>query len=217
MDTNANKADIAATQSVVNTLRITRRSIMFFIRTILITVFIVLLCCAGFITAARLSNCYILINEGMSLRASSMLLGGDNPDLAVYFTSDCIKNDAALRSQSTSQFTDFTISNYEYDLIVDSMHVFPWQHDTYIDVIEQITSIKASAPAESGISTIPEWAPIRYRLHVEQIDARWYISAIELVEVNPALPSINTPNPDMSPLPMVTPTPEPTPIAFQIP
>ena len=217
MDKKISKAEIAVTKSAVKTLRTTRRSIMFFIRTILLVLLIVLLCVAAFITTARLSNSYILVNEGMPLRASSMLHGVEDPDLAYYFTSDCITEDAALRAQSVSAFQDFSVSDYEYDLVIDKMHVFPWQASTYVDVTEQIKSIKASALLESGTSDVPEWTPIRYRLYLQQIDARWYICTIELLEVNPVLPAANTPDPNQSPLPMVTPSPEPTPIAFQVP
>lgn len=217
MDKKISKAEIAATKSAIKTLRTTRRSIIFLIRTILLVLLIVMLCVAAFITTARLSNSYILVNEGMPLRAASMLHGVDDPELAYYFTSDCITEDAALRMQSISVFRDFTVSSYEYDLIIDKMHVFPWQASTYVDVTEQITSIKASALLESGAVEVPEWTPIRYRLYLQQIDSRWYIRTIELLEVNPALPAANTPDPDQSPLPMVTPTPEPTPISIQIP
>lgn len=217
MDKKISKAEIAVTKSTVKTLRTTRRSIMFFIRTILLVLLVVLLCVAAFLTTARLSNSYILVNEGMPLRAASMLHGVEDPDLAYYFTSDCIVEDAALRAQSISTFQNFSVSDYEYDLIIDKMHVFPWQASTYVDVTEQIKSIKASALLESGASDVPEWTPIRYRLYLQQIDARWYIHTIELLEVNPVLPAANTPDPNQSPLPMVTPSPEPTPIAFQIP
>ena len=217
MDKKISKAEIAATKSAVKTLRTTRRSIIFLIRTILLVLLVVMLCVAAFITTARLSNSYILVNEGMPLRAAPMLHGVDDPDLANYFTNDCITEDAALRMQSVSAFQDFTVTDYEYDLIIDKMHVFPWQASTYIDVTEQITAIKATALLESGASEVPRWTPIRYRLYLQQIDARWYIRTIELLEVNPVLPPANTPDPDLSPLPMVTPSPEPTPISFQVP
>lgn len=217
MDKKISKAEIAVTKSAVKTLRTTRRSIMFLIRTILLVLLIVLLCFAAFISTSRLSNSYILVNEGMPLRAASMLHGVEDPDLAYYFTADCIAEDATLRAQSVSAFQGFSVSDYEYDLIIDKMHVLPWQASTYVDVTEQINAIKATFLLESGTSSVPEWTPIRYRLYLQQVDGRWYISTVELLEVNPSLPAPNTPDPNQSPLPMATPTPEPTPIAFQVP
>ena len=211
MSKQMSRAQIAAARSVAKTLRVSRRSLQFFIRTIRLILLVVLLCAAAFSTAARLSNLYIIINEGMNLRAASMLRGGDDPDLVMYFTVDCIRSDLALRSKSIAPYADYTISDYEYDLNVEKMHVFPWQSSLYAEVTEQITSMKGSSSLD-GSAGVPAWTPIRYRLRFEQVNGRWYISAIELVELNPILPAPNTPDPNRSPLPMVTPTPEPTPV-----
>ena len=80
MDKKMTRAEIAAARSVAKTLRVSRRSLQFFIRTILLILLIGLLCAGSFLTAARLSNLYIIINEGMTLRAASLLRGGDDPD-----------------------------------------------------------------------------------------------------------------------------------------
>ena len=214
MDKKMTRAEIAAARSVAKTLRVSRRSLQFFIRTILLILLIGLLCAGSFLTAARLSNLYIIINEGMTLRAASLLRGGDDPDLLMYFTADCIRSDAALRSVSIAPYADYTITDYEYDLNVDSMHVFPWQSSVYAEVTEQITSMKGSSSVD-GSSGVPAWTPIRYRLRFERVDGRWYISLIELVELNPTLPVANTPDPNRSPIPMVTPTPAPTPVEIE--
>ncbi len=217
MEKKMTKAEIAATKASADTLRVSRRSILFFIRTILLLLLIVALCTLAFVSAARLSNTYILINEGMNLRAAVMLRGGDDPDLAAYFTGDCIRADATLRAQSIAAYADYTITGYEYDLIINRLHVYPWQADTYADVTEQVTSLKATAQADSAAGAAPAWTPIRYRLHLEHIDGRWYIANIELVELNPALPAANTPDPNRTPIPMATPTPAATPVLVSVP
>lgn len=217
MEQQMTKSEIAAAQSTANTLRASRRSILFFVRTIILILIIVLVCLIAFISAARISNSYILINEGMALRASSIVHGLDDPDLAIYFTPECLEQDASLRAQSILRFSGYTVNNYNYDLSVDRFHVMPWQSSIYLDAIENITSIKASANAESSVSGVPEWTPIRYRLYLKNIDSRWYIDSIELLEVNPELPAINTPDSNRSPIPMATPTPEPTAIVFEVP
>ncbi len=217
MSKQMTKSDIAAAKATAGTLRVSRRSLMFFIRTILLVLAIGLICILAFLSAARLSNTYIMVNEGMTLRAASMLRGGgDDPDLAIYFTGDCVRADAALRARSLAPYADYTITSYEYDLTIEKLHVFPWQTDLYADVIEQVTSIKALVPANSGLGPVPAWTPIRYRLTLSRIDGRWYISAIDLIELNPQLPPANTPDPNRSPIPMATPTPEVTPITFTI-
>ena len=215
MDKQMSRAQIASARSVAKTLRVSRRSILYFARTILLLLILALLCAGAFISAARLSNTYILVSEGMTLRAESMLKKIDDPDLLMYFTSDCINGDAALRAQSMAPYGDFSITGYEYDMIVDKMHVFPWQSSLYVEVTERITSIKATA-SDSSLSA-PAWTPIRYRLRLSYLEGRWYISTVELVEVNPTLSPANTPDMNRSPIPMVTATPEPTPIAVTVP
>lgn len=217
MEEQMTKTEIAAAQSTANTLRVSRRSILFFVRTILLILIVVLVCLVAFLAASRISNSYILINEGMALRASSILHHLDDPDLAVYFTEDCLEQDASLRTQSTLRFSDYTVNSYDYDLTVDRFHVMPWQPNIYVDVVENVSSIKASASIESSGSGVPEWTPIRYRLYLKNIDSRWYIDSIELLELNPELPAANTPDPNRSPIPMATPTPEPTAIVFEVP
>lgn len=217
MEQQMSKKEIAAAQSTANTLRVSRRSILFFVRTILLILIIVLVCLVAFLAAARISNSYILINEGMALRASSILNALDDPDLAIYFTADCLEQDTSLRAQSVARFAGYTVNSYDYDLSVDRFHVMPWQSSIYVDVIENITSIKATASSEAAGSATPEWTPIRYRLYLKNIDSRWYVDSIELLELNPELPAANTPDPNRSPIPMATPTPEPTAITFEVP
>ena len=217
MEDKMTRAKVEAARQTAKTLRISRRSIFYFIRTVLIILVTVLLCVLAFICASRVSNLYILISEGMPLRADSMLHGVDDPDLTTYFTPDCIRNDATLRAQSMSAYEQFTFSGYEYDITIDKMHVFPWQTRIYVDAIEQISSIKGSASTDASSAEIPAWTPIRYRLDMEHINGRWYISAISLIEVNPKLPAENTPDPNRSPIPMATFTPEPSAIIVTMP
>ena len=215
MGKQLSRAEIASARSVAKTLRVSRRSILFFLRTIITAVIVALVLAGAFVSTARISNTYILINEGMSLRAASMLGRIDDPDLYMYFTADALQNDAALRAQSIAPYNDFVITGYEYDLEVEKLHVFPWQSSIYAEVIEQITAIKGVSSSD-GSAAVPAWTPIRYRLRFAYLEGRWYISAIELVAVNPTLPVPNTPDLRQSPIPMATPVPTVTPIPVSV-
>ena len=206
MEKHMTRAEIASARSVAKTLRVSRRSILFFVRSILLLLIISLLCIGAFVSTARLSNTYILVNEGMKLRIESMLKRTDDPDLLMYFTADCLKSDAALRAQSVAPYANDSITGYEYDLTVTKMHAFPWQSALYVEVIEQVTAMKGASLSDASTS-LPAWTPIRYRLRFESLEGRWYIASIELVEVNPELPAANTPDPNRSAIPMATPTP----------
>ena len=42
------------------------------------------------------------------------------------------------------------------------------------------------------------------------MNARWYISELTLLEENPDIANLGTPDPNESPVPAATPTPKPT-------
>ena len=188
-----------------------RRSVFYFMRTILMLLGVTVLCVFAFVSASRISNAYILVNEGMPLRADCILKNGSVNDLAAYFTSACVTNDAPQRETSAAPYSGATVLSYEYDLSISNLHIFPWHVNAYVDAVEQIRAIKGSMPSETGADgTIPDWAPRKYRLFLEKVDGRWYIDAIELLELNPKLDAPNTPDPYADPIPMVTPSPVPT-------
>lgn len=203
-------SEIRAARKQLRAISSVRRSVFYFMRAILTVLVIGALCILSFLSASRLSNAYILVNEGMPLRAECILKDGSVSDLAVYFTADCIENDAKQRSTSAVPYEGITVSSYEYSLSIKEMHIMPWQASTYVDVVEQIRTVKGSVSAESGAGAIPDWAPRKYRLYLERIDGRWFIGTVELLELNPKLDPPATPDPYQDPLPIVTPSPVPS-------
>ena len=216
MATKRKASEIRAARKQLRAVTSMRRSVFYFMRAILTVLAVVTLCVFSFLSAARLSNAYILVNEGMPLRAECILKNASTNDLAAYFTSDCIGTDAIQRETSAAPYAGSTITSYQYDLSIANLHLLPWHVNTYVDVVEQIRSIRGSMSAESGISQIPDWMPRKYRLQLRKIDNRWYIDAIELLELNPKIDPPATPDPYADPIPMTTPTPAPTPTPFPI-
>ena len=210
-------SEIRAARRQLRAISSVRRSVFYFMRAILTVLVIGALCILSFLSASRLSNAYILVNEGMPLRAECILKDGSPADLAPYFTGSCIEEDAKQRGTSAIPYEGITISSYEYSLSIKDMHIMPWQVSTYVDVVEQIRAIRGSVSAESGAGTVPDWAPRKYRLYLERVDGRWFIDTVELLELNPKLNPPATPDPYKDPLPIVTPSPvpsaTPTPIA----
>ena len=209
-------SEIRAARRQLRAVTFVRRSVFYFMRSILTVLAVATLCVFSFLSAARLSNAYILVNEGMPLRAECILKNGSVNDLSAYFTSECIASDAMQRETSAAPYAGSTISSYQYDLSIANLHLLPWHVNTYVDVVEQIRSIHGSVSSESGISQIPDWMPRKYRLYLEKLDGRWYIVSIELLELNPKIDPPATPDPYADPIPMVTPSPAPTPTPFPI-
>ena len=204
-------SEIRAARKRLRAVTAVRRSVFYFMRAILTVLAIGVFCILAFLSAARVSNAYILVNEGMTLRADCILKNTSDADLAAYFSSACINYDASQRETSAAPYAGITVSSYEYSLKIESMHILPWHINTYVDVVEQIRGIKGMASAESASGTaIPEWTPCKYRLHLDRTDGRWFIESVELLELNPKLNPPATPDPDAEPLPIYTPTPAPT-------
>ena len=205
-------SQIRAARKQLRAVTSARRSIFYFMRAILIVLAVITVCVVAFIASARISNAYILVNEGMPLRTDCILKDVSPNEMAAYFSSDCINADAPQRETSAAPYTEATVTAYEYSLSIAGLHLLPWHSDPYVDVIEQVRTIRGSMATESGSDgTIPEWTPRKYRLHLERIDSRWYIGSVELLELNPKIAAPATPDPDADPIPMATPTPEPVP------
>ena len=87
-----------------NQYAIARRSIWYLLRTLLVIALIVVLCLTAFVTAMHISNIYILVTEGLELRAGYILQGGEIAPLTEYFTENFIAQDPALYAGTYSSF-----------------------------------------------------------------------------------------------------------------
>lgn len=194
-------------------LRTARRSMTFIVRTLILVILACIVCIAAFLTAERVSNLYILTSEGMALRASCILADGAKNDLEEYFTLTFLANDLHL---TDTTYSNYTISSYSYDLSIEKISVFPWSMTATVTAIERVTlngSINAELIDEgktAGDYPLPEWTSMRYRISFINNESRWYISALEPLEENPATKAQGTPDPNRSPIPAATPTPKPT-------
>ena len=191
-------------------LTIARRSAMYVVRTLLFVIMGLIICIAAFITAERYSNLYILTNEGMALRAECILADGAKNDLEEYFTLTLLEND---RVSSDDTYANDTISSYNYDLTIEKIRVLPWSMTADVTAIERV-SLKGSLNANqleeeqlTGDYPPPAWTPARYRIGFLNVNERWYINSLELLEENPAQSNLGTPDPNQSPIPAATPTP----------
>ena len=189
---------------------IARRSTMYVVRTLLFIIMGCIICIAAFLTAERYANLYILTNEGMALRAECILADGAQNDLVEYFTLSLLNND---RVASDDTYANYTITSYNYDLTVEKISVLPWSMTATVTATERV-SLKGTLNAnqlEEERSTAdyppPTWTPVRYRIGFLNVNERWYINSIDVVEENPSQDDLGTPDPNLTPIPAATPTP----------
>ncbi len=191
----------------VEGMRFSRRSLTYLVRTLALILVISCVCLVAFLSAARISNSYILVMEGMNLRASCILGESSTEELSAYFTDGCIASDARLYDGS---YLDYTITSYNYSVQVTRFHVWPWQQNSYVEITETMQSLKGSPKTDDANATLPAWTTLRYRVNLVQRGGRWSISGLTVLEVDPDVEPVATYDPDLSPLPMATPTPTPT-------
>lgn len=192
---------------------IARRSIWYVLRALLIAAAVLLLALALFLSAMNVSNLYILTTEGMELRAKTILQHSSVLGLTPYFTEAFISDDAPLYE---GLYDGFTIKAYNYRIDIERMHVLPWGNTATFRVTERMLDVSATQTDTSETAerlAPPVWVNARYDIVFTRTDGHWYISRLELVELNPA--EEVKPTPDMSLLASAAPkaaaTQKPTP------
>ena len=187
---------------------------MYLMRTVIMIVMACIICVVAFLAAMRISNVYILVSEGMSLRAECILADGAKSDLGEYFTSSWLERDPELNAKT---YTNYTVTEYNYNLSVEKISVTPWSVVASIVAVETV-SIRGNVNEEllsEGQNPAdyppPAWTPVRYKIHIISRSGQWFINELEVLETNPVQKPLGTPDPDQSPIPAATPTVAPTP------
>ncbi len=99
-----------------------------------IAVVIILIIMATFISY-DMANIYVVANDGLSKRAE-IVISDENPsDLSKFFTLQYLNSDTML---SSGQFDDYIVSDYNYELKIKQLWVWPWESTTEVIVEEYI-------------------------------------------------------------------------------
>jgi len=200
---------------VTRGIRAARRTLAYIIRVMLFSIIGVLLCALAFLTAERMANLYILSTEGMSLRASYILEQDvEMSELEDYFLLTYLTEDETLPART---YKNYNISSYDYNLKIEKISVLPWTATATVTAIEDV-SVKGVFDSSKLLEgetidkyPLPEWPSRRYEIKFLNTGTRWYIADLVVVEENPAVEPLRTPDPNMTPRPMATPTPTPEP------
>ncbi len=174
-----------------DTLRATRRGLWYVLRLILMATAALLVCVGVFVEAYYISNTYIIVTEGMALRAETVLTEGAVADLKSYFTEEFVNSDYLLYE---GIYADYTIDSYDYRYDIEGLSVFPWSRTASYRYVERIPSISGSANSDAVEADIPEWTSIRYLVKLARVDGRWLITELEILEENPEGEVLPTPD-----------------------
>jgi len=111
------------------------RLLSYMVRKLSALVAIALLVVLGTFIAYDMANIYVVVNDGMSQRASIILDEKDPSELNKYFTLKYLNSDSLFYSE---KYKDYIIQDFDYKLVVKRLWVWPWQSRTRMLVEEYI-------------------------------------------------------------------------------
>lgn len=152
-----------------------------------ITLIIIILFMITFI-AYDCANIYVILEEGMDMRAETVLTGEEAPLLDKFFTQSFIGSDKLLNSD---MYEDFIISEYDYKIKVKKVWAWPWSRRAKATIQEIVFDISGEfSPQEDVEDTddeeetpsvpIPEWENGEKIVELRKMNHRWIIDKVTM-------------------------------------
>ncbi len=165
-----------------------KRAISYLFRSIVIFALVVLFLVICFNEAEQISNVSIITIEGMTTRADAIINAGD-PDkydeneLSEYFLATAVQNDTQINN---SIYQNYIVSNYDYTVSIDKVHVGPWSKSATVEIHEITSSITGmlndTIDNDTLSRTPPNWEEKTYKIHLRRDSTkRWYIEQMEQI------------------------------------
>ena len=148
----------------------------------------------SFYLAMNTANIWVLIDDGLTARASVVLMGTDSSDLSKYFKQEFINQDPVLQVglSDTSPYRDYEIRGFDHRVRMVSVWSWPWENVARAEIIESIPAIDGTIRASRREAALdaggeerlspPAWATSRYRVTLTRTAGRWMISNLQLIE-----------------------------------
>ena len=142
----------------------------------------------AFYLAMNTANIYLLLNDGMTARASVILTRKNADELVNYFTNDFLLGDETLNIglSSASPYIDYSITDFKYNLSLEWVWAWPWENSATATIVERVPKIagevvsgKRSLVSSGALSaTPPSWYGGRYTVKLVRQDGRWKIDQL---------------------------------------
>ena len=147
----------------------------------------------AFYLAMNTSNIYLLLNDGMTARASVILTRKNADELVNYFTNDFLLGDETLNIglSSASPYIDYSITDFKYNLSLEWVWAWPWENSATATIVERVPRITGKA-LDSKQSLVksgalspnpPSWYGGRYTVKLVRQDGRWKIDQLTLTQL----------------------------------
>ena len=175
-------------------MRALRRLLTFIASRLLALTIVFSLLVISFYLAMNTANIWVLIDEGLDLRAGVVLTGSKEDDLTKYFSQEFLNQDPVLQvvRGGNSPYVDYDVRSYDHRIRVNSIWSWPWETVARADITENIPSIEGSiksakreaALAAGGESRLkpPAWESARYRVTLVRSAGRWKITNMQVIQ-----------------------------------
>lgn len=174
-----------------NSLGVVRRSIWYVLRAVLIVSLLLGVAFAVFTEGMYISNMYIIVTEGMELRADAVLKNGSASELSQYFTEDFLATDELLNSGA---YGSYAVDSYDYRYTIKGVSVMPWSKTGTVTYIERIPTIVGTPISDDVTQPLPRWTAMRYKIRLVKVEGSWLISELKVLEVDPPQEALPTPD-----------------------
>jgi hypothetical protein len=147
----------------------------------------------AFISAMNLSQLFILINDGMELRANTILGKNEGENLSKYFDQTFLDGDTLLQHSVNDPY--YKIKGSSYSLKIQSLWAWPWQTRVTAVAQERVTlegELKTDYQTAEQLASpekfpAPAWENYVYDIILEKREnGSWIIREIRPVEALPA-------------------------------
>ena len=148
-----------------------------------------------FYYAMNVTNVYVVLKDGMALRAKVVMYMEDGSELTKYFSQSFIEKDHALQAMAanTSPYQAYNVRGIDHRLEIGFLWVWPWRDEVSVDVTERIPRIDGRAKGSTAEALVqaggsaalypPRWQGARYRAKLRKENDSWHIISLTLQEI----------------------------------
>ncbi len=177
------------------------RRLLWFVATRLVMIsVIVALLTLVFYLAMNTANIYLLLNDGMQLRASVIMTRKDAEEMPSFFTDNFLNSDEtlAIGLSEQSPYVDYNVKSFTYQMSMEWMWAWPWENTATATIVEKVPKITGSVKSEKKSlvtagtlsANPPSWYGGRYTVTLKRTDGRWKIDGLKqtqlIIEPTPA-------------------------------
>ena len=154
----------------------------YILKYVFIGLFVAAILIVGFFVAKDTANVYIIVTEGMEVRAGTILNLTQLEEVDKYFVEGYASTDYELL---TNKYDDFFIRDFEYKLKIESIWANPWENTAYVKGVEIVPEIDGEYPVENEDEVplvMPKWQSGRYAVSLVKIEDAWHIKQVIRLE-----------------------------------